>query len=260
MVFFLIFNSFILLPVQAGEPLKVIELEKLFRQFEVEGTFVAFSPANGSMTVVNPERAQKRFIPASTFKIANSLIALETKTVADEHEIIPFGGKPQPVKIWQQDMSMRMAIKVSNVPVYQELARRIGVEKYEFWLGKLNYGNHQVGSDVETFWLKGPLKISAVEQAKFLAKLARNELPLSVRSQTIVSEITKLRSGKTQTLHAKTGWSAATTPQIGWFVGWISSDSGVRTFALNIDIHSKADAKKRKPLALALLKKMQILK
>jgi len=67
-------------------------------------------------------------VPASTFKIANTIIALETGVVKDENEIIPYGGRP--FKHWEKDMSMREAIALSAVPIYQELARRIGLERY----------------------------------------------------------------------------------------------------------------------------------
>ena len=70
-------------------------------------------------------------------------------------------------------MSMREAIAASAVPIYQELARRIGLERYAVWLRRLDYGNCQTGNNVETFWLDGPLEISAIEEARFCAKLAR---------------------------------------------------------------------------------------
>jgi beta-lactamase class D len=74
-------------------------------------------------------------VPASTFKIPNSIIALETGVVKDA--IILHGGKPQPFREWKKDMSMREAIALSAVPIYQELARRIGLDRYHEWLLRL---------------------------------------------------------------------------------------------------------------------------
>ena len=48
----------------------------------------------------------------------------------DEGEVIPYGGKPQPFKALEKDMSMREAIAASAVPTYQEIARRVGLERY----------------------------------------------------------------------------------------------------------------------------------
>jgi beta-lactamase class D len=73
-----------------------------------------FNPTNSPFTIA---RAERRMRPASTFKIVNSLIALETGAVKDENEIIPYGGKPQPIKAWEHDMSMRDAIRISNVAI-----------------------------------------------------------------------------------------------------------------------------------------------
>ena len=73
-------------------------------------------------------------------------------------------------------MSLHDAIRISNVPVYQELARRIGLDRMSENLALLDYGNEDTGTIVDMFWLQGPLKISALEQAKFLARLAQERL------------------------------------------------------------------------------------
>ena len=236
------------------------DLEAVFAEAGVSGTFVVQNLQNGRLTVVNPQRAHRRFIPASTFKIANSIIALEVKAVADETEIIPHGGKPQPFKQWEKDMSMRDAIAISNVPIYQELARRIGLERYDRWLKKLDYGNRLRGTDVERFWLDGPLAISAVEQAEFLRKLASGDLPISSATQRIVVDILKLEVKGSQTLYGKTGWSITPDPDIGWFVGWISDRGRWHAFALNMEVKDRSDAGLRIPLAKRLLRQTGVLK
>ena len=110
-------------PSAAGESVIRDDLRRHFEKYGVNGTFVLLEVDDERMTLVNPRRAEERFVPASTFKIPNSVIALDTGVVRDENEIIPYGGKPQIVKAWEKDMSMREALPVSNVPVYQELAR-----------------------------------------------------------------------------------------------------------------------------------------
>ena len=104
------------------------EIEKLFNEAGVNGTFVLYDVTAERFVTHNHQRAEKRFIPASTFKVANSLIGLSTGAISSVDEVLPYGGKPQPFKAWEQDMGLRDAIKVSNVPVYQELARRIGLD------------------------------------------------------------------------------------------------------------------------------------
>ena len=236
-----------------------VDIADIFAKHDAVGTLAIERLSDGERTVHNGTRAAEPFFPASTFKIANGLIALETGVVKDENEIIPYGGRPQPIKRWEQDMSMRDAIKISNVPVYQELARRIGQKRYAKWLEQLQYGNRQTGDDVETFWLKGPLTISAIEQVEFLVKLAERKLPVSERSQSIVADIIRLEKSPAGTLYGKTGWSSSPTPDIGWFVGWVENKRGLFAFALNMDIRSNADAPLRKSIAKTLLRKLGVL-
>jgi beta-lactamase class D len=103
------------------------ELERFFSDKGVQGTFALLDPATDTVIVSNEARAKQRFTPASTFKIANSLLGLDTAAVKSVDEVLPYGGKPQPFKAWERDMNLRDAIKASNVPIYQELARRIGL-------------------------------------------------------------------------------------------------------------------------------------
>lgn len=198
------------------------DLMDVFEEASLSGTFVLFDVTLDQMQVVNRDRADERFIPASTFKFANSLIALELGAVADENELLPYGGSPQPVSAWEHDMTIGEAFAVSNVPVFQHLARRIGLSRYPQWLTALSYGNAELGHDVEHFWLKGPLRISAVEQARFMADLARMRLPFSERTQRIVHEISMIETRNGAVLHGKKGWTTAPDPDTGWFVGWVA--------------------------------------
>jgi beta-lactamase class D len=229
------------------------DLDSFFTEQGTPGTFVALDVAADRITVVNRARAERRYIPASTFKIPNSLIALETGAVKDEHEVIPYGGKKQPIKEWEQDMGLRDAIRISNVPVYQEVARRIGLERMRSMVERLDYGNRQIGEVIDQFWLEGPLQISAVEQVRFLARLARQQLPVSARSQDIVRDILRLEERDGAVLYGKTGWAISLKPNLGWWVGWVERRGAVHTFALNIDMASGQDAPKRIAIGRSLL-------
>jgi beta-lactamase class D len=237
------------------------ERPELIEEFKSQGAIGAFAsddPDTDRLVQIDPKRAETPFIPASTFKITNSLIALETGVVKDENEIIPYGGQPQPFKQWEKDMSMRDAIKVSNVAIYQELARRIGLDRYHEWLDRLSYGNRQTGAELTRFWLDGPLQICAVEQAKFVARLAQNKLPASDRSQAIVRDITTLETKDGRTLHGKTGWCTSTTPKIGWLTGWVENGGKISSFSLNIDMATIEEAPKRLAIAKAVLGKLGV--
>lgn len=232
-------------------------LRRVMAKNGVEGAFVGYDVGADRLFLVNAPRARKRLNPASTFKIANSLIALETGVVRDENEVIPYRSETPPlIREWARDMSMRDAIKLSNVPIYQELARRIGLERYHEWLTRLSYGNAETGVVVDRFWLDGPLAISAVEEAYFVAELALRQLPFSRRAQDIVCDILKYETAANHTIYAKTGWCRSCTPQIGWWVGWVQHRGGVFAFALNIDVVRVEDLDKRIPVAKELLSQL----
>ncbi len=242
---------FLIIPAVA-QPLRVApKLERIFHEHGAVGTFVLFDREADTMFVWNEERAQKRFTPASTFKIANSLIGLDCGAVKDVEEILPYGGKPQPFKTWEHDMGLREAIKLSAVPIYQELARRIGLERMRAGVKKLGYGNMEIGEVVDQFWLRGPLAISAVEQIQFLSRLVDGKLPVSEVALHAVREITILEKTNAYTLHGKTGWLF--DEKLGWWVGWVERDGKAYPFALNIDLPQESDAAKRIPLGRACL-------
>lgn len=222
------------------------ELGKIFRAQGVVGTFVLYDREADKMFVWDEARAKKRFTPASTFKIANSLIGLDCAAVKNVDEVLPYGGKPQPFKAWEEDMGLRQAIKISNVAIYQELARRIGLERMRAGVKKLGYGNMEIGDVVDQFWLRGPLAISAVEQTQFLSRLIDGKLPVSEEALRAVREITLLEKTDAYELHGKTGWLFE--ENLGWWVGWVQRDGKAFPFALNIDMPDKADVAKRIPL------------
>jgi beta-lactamase class D len=230
------------------------ELAKCFTDKGVQGTFALLDSAADTVIVSNEARAKQRFTPASTFKIANSLIGLETGAVKSVDEVLPYGGKPQRFKHWERDMNLRDAIKASNVPIYQELARRIGLEGMRAGVKKLGYGNVEIGDAVDRFWLDGPLAISAVEQTEFLGRLAEGKLPVSAEAMRAVKEITFLEKTATYELHGKTGWHSDGKQQIGWWVGWVERDGKFYPFALNIDMAGDEDAAKRIPVGRDCLK------
>jgi beta-lactamase class D len=244
---------------QAGDWTESPVVGQCFQEAGVNGTFVLYDVFSGTFIGYNGDRAEKRFVPASTFKVANSLIGLSVGAVKRVDEIIPYHGPAQPFsKAWEKDMGLREAIVLSNVPIYQELARRIGLERMRENIVLLDYGNKNIGTSVDTFWLAGPLMISAVEQTRFLARLAQGTLPLPPDAQKNVREILLLERGGNWNLYGKTGWENAPGKGTGWWVGWVEKEGRLYAFALNMDIHAPSEAPKRIALGKASLKALGI--
>lgn len=229
-------------------------LEKLFSDRNVKGTIIISSLDGKTQYLFNEKRSKTRFLPASTFKIPNTLIALDEGVIADEKEVIKWDGKDRGWPAWNKDQSLETAFPVSCVWFYQELARRVGNDRYLFHFKRLDYGNSQTGPDVTTFWLNGDLKISAEEQIAFLKRLYNEELPYKRHHIQLLKKIMIVEETPDYTVRAKTGWAMRISHQHGWYIGYVETKGQVWFFATNIDIHKKSDALYRKEITMAALK------
>ncbi len=163
---------------------------KRFEEVGTQGVFVAYRLRDNRLIVTDEGRARREYVPASTYKVPHALIALETGVVADaDKELIRWDGQVRSIEAWNKDHTLRSAIAVSAVPVFQQIALRIGSERMKKYLDAFDYGNREVGSQIDRFWLDGPLKISALEQIEFFERLRRGDLPLSQRSLDIGRDI-----------------------------------------------------------------------
>lgn len=211
------------------------DLKKYFDEYNVEGSFVMYDMINDNFFYYDSARCSQEFSPASTSKIINSLIGLETGVIADENFVIPWDSVKRSVEAWNRDLTLKEAVKVSAVPYFQELARRVGEEKMAEMYKKLKYGNMDIGGGVDKFWLSGNLRITQMQQIDFLKRLYKNELPVTQRAMDIVKSIIILADTNGFILKGKTGWSQSDTKNTGWLVGWVETKGNVYFYALNIE-------------------------
>lgn len=208
--------------------------------------------------------AKKGHLPASTFKIPNSIIAMETGVIADDSTLIKWNGEKRAFEIWEQDLIFRDAFQFSCVPCYQEIARKIGIERMTNYLTKLNYGSMKVDStNLDLFWLEGESKIAQFQQIDFLKKLYLSEVPISESTEENIKSMMILASNENYTLRGKTGWSIKNGINNGWFVGYIEVNEKVYFFATNIepneDFNMDMFAVIRKDITIESLKVMEII-
>lgn len=184
-----------------------------------DACFILRDNNHESIHYYNLERCGTRYLPASTFKIFNSLVALETAVAPDERLVIKYDTALPARPEWQKDMDMAEAMKLSAVWYYQELARRIGPVNMQRFLDTIKYGNMNMGGGIDQFWLNDSLKISADEQAGFVKRLYFHELPMSERSQRIVKNIMLREEGNGYKLYYKTGTGVVNGKTIYWVTG-----------------------------------------
>ncbi len=214
------------------------DLAKRFFDLGTEGTFVGYKVDDYLIIASDKVRSGAAKLPASTFKIPNSLIALETGVVADpDKDVFKWDGVTRSIEAWNKDHTMRSAIAASAVPVYQEIARRIGQERMQKYLDLFDYGNRDIGGGIDQFWLSGNLRIDPIQQVDFVDRLRRGVLPVSKRSQDLVRDILPVTKVGDATIHAKSGLLGAEVgkPSLGWLVGWAEKGSEQTVFAMNMD-------------------------
>ena len=212
-------------------------LKRFFDENHVNGTFALFDNGTGQFTIYNLKRYRdSSFLPASTFKVVNSLIGLQTGKITNDSMIIKWDGIERPVKEWNKDLSMYQAFRVSAVPYYQEVARRIGKDTMQFWLDSISYGTKKITTRVDTFWLDNSLKIKPDEELGLVKRLYFNQLPFFEEYQKIVKRAMLFEDNSNYSLSYKTGWGQNEKGNhLAWIVGWIEENKHPYFFVLNFE-------------------------
>ncbi|MFB9263341.1 class D beta-lactamase [Bradyrhizobium erythrophlei] len=225
------------------------DLSKRFFALGTEGTFVGYKVDDYLIIASDKNRSGEGRLPASTFKIPNALIALETGVVQDpDKDVFKWDGVTRSIEGWNKDHTLRSAMAVSAFPVFQEVARRIGAERMQKYVDMLDYGNRDIGGGIDTFWVSGHLRIDPVQQVDFVDRLRRGVLPVGKRSQELVRDILPVTKAGDAVIRAKTGLTDKEHGSLGWLVGWLEKGSAVTVFAMNMDCKTKELVDARMPV------------
>jgi beta-lactamase class D len=213
-----------------------LDLSELFRGHE--GCFVLYATQTDSYIRYNSNACRERFSPCSTFKIANSMIALDTGVSTGPEFTLKWNGSTYPFASWNRDQNMRSAFSNSVVWYYQEIASRIGPERMSNYVHQLNYGNCDTSGGITNFWLESTLQISADEQVAFLRRLWKDNLPISKGALHTTRKLMKLSvDADGRILYGKTGTGGdarANIARLGWFVGCVEDGDRKVFFATRI--------------------------
>ena len=216
------------LPAMFGDP----SIGQVFSKYELTGTIVVSSIESNQSFTHNKPRAVASYSPASTFKIFNSLIALEENLANNKDELFVWDETSRSIESWNQNHTLKSAFVASCVWCFQSLAEKIGPERYRKHLGDAGFGSLNDSFNVTEFWLDGSLKISAAGQVDFLKRLIRQSLSYSATSYEELEDVMLREATDSYQLRAKTGW----TGSIGWFVGYVETSDDTWVFALNADV------------------------
>lgn len=237
--------------------------QALFDKFSVSGSTTIYDYKNRKWIYTDSVDANKETLPASTFKILNSLIALETKAVKDENEIVKWDGTERDffgakMDVWNKDTDLKTAYRNSTIWFYVEMAKRVGRNKYKKYLKECGYGNLNFSEKGTDFWNLGEHGITPKNQIEFLVKLYENNLPFSKPVLNKVKEIMISEQTKDFTFRDKTGWTKQQGIDIGWWVGYVQTDDNVFFFATritkNTNLGNPSFGKARKEITKEILK------
>jgi len=216
-----------------------VPIEKQFQTLldtgSVKGSILIFDVNKSKYYSNDLEYAKTSHLPASTFKIPNSLIALELGIVETDTSTILWDGKKRRFKIWEQDLSFRDAFHFSCVPCYQEIAAKVGVERMVDYTNKFEFGKMVLDSNTLTnFWLEGNSGINQFQQIEFLKSFEGSQLQISDRTENIMKRMMLITKNDSIELRGKTGWSNFEKVNNGWYVGYLKRQENTYYFATNI--------------------------
>lgn len=210
------------------------DIQKYFEEYNVEGTFVLKEAGTGKIFIYNKERAETGYLPASTFKIFNSLVSLDLGVIGID-DVVKWDGVEREYAVWNQDQRMREAFQRSTVWFYQVLARKVGDDRMQAAISREKYGNKNISGGIDQFWLNGGLRISATQQIDFLQRLHKRKLSFSPDTIQKVENLLLLEQCPAYTLRGKSGWTQQDGKQLGWLVGWVEKENNVYYYAMNLE-------------------------
>src|SRR5947207_1861085 len=150
--------SIVLVPgaFSASTPGERADWSRFFSDAEAHGTIVVVDARskNDAVLVYDSTRANRRYSPASTFKIPHSLFALDAGILRDEFHVFPWDGVKRPLAEWNEDQDLRSAMRNSTVWVYERFAQQLGDKREADYLRKIVYGN-AITAGGKPFWVEG---------------------------------------------------------------------------------------------------------
>ncbi|QRR03548.1 class D beta-lactamase [Dyadobacter sandarakinus] len=215
------------------------DLTTPFKSCKLAGSITIYDYKNRKWITSDEADSQRETQPASTFKIFNLLVALETGVIADENAVVKwpgntdttlYGYRPEIYK----DITVKEAFEVSAGWAFVELAKQIDRKKYAHYMKLTKYGNGDLTEQGDDFWNFGAFGISPRNQVEFLIRVFEGKTPFSKRNVDILKKVMINEQPTDYTLRAKTGWTRVNGNDIGWWVGYVQRKDNTYFFATRV--------------------------
>ena len=250
-------------PVNSVMEITTLDYHTYLDSLQADGVFLLLDLKTNKLIEYKGISKDTMLIPASTFKIPNSLIGLETGVLKDELTEFKWNGTTHKNQAWNKDQNLREAFQNSTVWYFQELARKIGEKHMKKYLAQFNYGNQNMGGEIDKFWLSGDLRISPLQQLEFLKALWNEELKLSKKTNKTMKKVFVVEKKGESTLYAKTGWGFTDSTDIGWYMGVVENQKSTYLFVhamTSKDSRLELFGESRKTIARKILAENSIIK
>ncbi|MBK9176840.1 MAG: class D beta-lactamase [Flavobacteriales bacterium] len=205
----------------------------LYADQNLSGSFIGYDAQTDHWLFIDSARCDSATLPASTFKILGTLIALESGVASDADHVIAWDGRDYGRAATNRDLALREAYDVSVYWYFREVVRGIGPAGFKHWLDTLGYGNADTTGGYDQCWVMGGLRITPRQQIAFLRKVQAEELPFSPRTYGIAKDIMVREDTVGHILRAKTGWAMGDSGSVGWYVGWVEAPQRAPYFFAN---------------------------
>ena len=192
----------------------------------------------------------QRLTPASTFKVALSVMGYDSGFLTDEHHpALPYRESYLATDpAWKTTVDPTSWIHNSVVWYSQQFTVWLGRERLHDYIVRFKYGNQDISGNpgmndgLTQAWLSSSLRISPLEQVSFLQKLVTRQLAASAHAYEMTARILAVGTlpngwevhGKTGTGYQMQANGPDLKRQVGWFVGWASRGGRTIVFAYAI--------------------------
>jgi bla regulator protein BlaR1 len=226
---------------------------------DLSGSFVLYDLNSKQYSIYNKKKSVLRVSPNSTYKIFSGLLGLEKGVIGSELNTLYWNGTNYPYDAWNRDQNLNSAMQSSVNWYFQDIDKQVGIKELQNYFKKINYGNYDLSSGINDYWIESSLKVSPIEQVQLLKSFYLNEFNFKAENIKAIKNAIKISDKNTATMYGKTGTGTVGNKNInGWFIGFIEKNDNTYFFATNIQASDNANGSTAAEITQKILKEKNI--
>lgn len=239
------------------ENISTLDISEQFGTYT--GSFVLYNLEDDHWFINDMEQSVTRVAPNSTYKIYDSLFALDAGIISPENSQIEWDHTDYPFEAWNADQTLTSAMTSSVNWYFQSLDKQLGKTALQSYVQSIEYGNENITGEFSSYWMESTLKISPVEQVELLTALYQNSLPFTPEDVQAVKDSICLSHSSVGTFYGKTGTGRIDGQDVnGWFIGFLETPGHTWFFATNIKADQSATGSNAVEITMSILSDLHI--